>query len=188
MTAKSDQMKGKAKQVAGVVSGDKDLEAEGKNDRRAAEAQAQVERAKSWIEDVIDKVERARLTRPGACSTGSSLSQRRVIEPTTPRLLVNARESVPSVGASCLAAPVPTHDTETEPHQRPEHRSDNRVQPQRPGEAPDKEPELHVLGVLHDEDEQDGKARERSNRPCAEPATTRIRITLLTHQVLLDHV
>ena len=32
MTAKSDQVKGKAKQVTGIVTGDKDLEAEGNAD------------------------------------------------------------------------------------------------------------------------------------------------------------
>jgi hypothetical protein len=35
MTAKSDQVKGKAKQVTGIVTGDKNLEAEGNADRRS---------------------------------------------------------------------------------------------------------------------------------------------------------
>jgi len=57
MSAKTDQMKGKAKEAAGSVTGNKDLEAAGKADRRAGEAKERVDRAKAKIEEVLDKVE-----------------------------------------------------------------------------------------------------------------------------------
>jgi uncharacterized protein YjbJ (UPF0337 family) len=56
----SDQIKGKAKEVTGTVTGDKDLEAEGKADRQAGEAKEKVEQAVDKVEgaaaEVIDKV------------------------------------------------------------------------------------------------------------------------------------
>jgi uncharacterized protein YjbJ (UPF0337 family) len=61
MSAESDQVKGKFKQVAGIVTGDTDLESEGKADRRAGEAKEKIETAKDKIEEVIetakDKIE-----------------------------------------------------------------------------------------------------------------------------------
>jgi uncharacterized protein YjbJ (UPF0337 family) len=55
-----DQIKGKAKEAAGTVIGDKDLEAEGKTDRQAGEAKEKVEHAADKVEgaaaEVIDKV------------------------------------------------------------------------------------------------------------------------------------
>ena len=63
MSAKSDQVKGQVKEAAGVLSGDKDLESEGKTDRRAGEAEEKVDHAKDKVEEVIDlaknKVEQA---------------------------------------------------------------------------------------------------------------------------------
>jgi len=55
MGAESDQLKGKGKQVAGIVTGDADLESEGKADRRAGEAKAKVEDAKDKIGNVVEK-------------------------------------------------------------------------------------------------------------------------------------
>ncbi|MGZ4705317.1 MAG: CsbD family protein [Acidimicrobiales bacterium] len=55
MGAKGDQAKGQAKEVVGKVVGDKDLEAEGKADRRAGEAKEKVEDVKDFVEDVVDK-------------------------------------------------------------------------------------------------------------------------------------
>jgi uncharacterized protein YjbJ (UPF0337 family) len=49
MGGKSDQVKGRAKQAAGVLSGDKGLENEGKVDRAAG-------KAKEKAGDVVDKV------------------------------------------------------------------------------------------------------------------------------------
>ncbi len=55
MRAKTDQMKGRVKEAAGTLSGDKDLEAEGKADRRAGEAKEKVDQAKGKVDEVIDK-------------------------------------------------------------------------------------------------------------------------------------
>ena len=55
MGAKSDQVKGQAKEVVGSLVGDKDLESEGKADRRAGEAKQKLGDAKDIAEDVISK-------------------------------------------------------------------------------------------------------------------------------------
>lgn len=57
MGATGDQAKGKAKEVIGTVTGDKDLEAEGKADRRGGEAKEKLDDAKDKIEEVLHKVE-----------------------------------------------------------------------------------------------------------------------------------
>lgn len=57
MGAKSDQAKGRAKQAAGVLSGSKDLEAEGKSDRRTGEVTEKLDHAKDKVEEAIDKAE-----------------------------------------------------------------------------------------------------------------------------------
>ena len=57
MTGKSDQVKGKAKQVTGIVTGDKDLEAEGNADRLSGETTEKIEHAQGKVHDVIDSVE-----------------------------------------------------------------------------------------------------------------------------------
>ena len=59
MGAKSDQVKGHAKEAAGSLTGDKDLESEGKADRRAGEAKEKVDHAKDNVNDVIDKAKDA---------------------------------------------------------------------------------------------------------------------------------
>jgi uncharacterized protein YjbJ (UPF0337 family) len=57
MTAKSDQVKGKAKQVTGIVTGDKNLEAEGNADRLSGETTAKIEHAQGRVHDAIDNLE-----------------------------------------------------------------------------------------------------------------------------------
>ena len=59
MSAKSDQVKGHIKEAAGVVSGDKDLESEGKRDRRTGEVEEKIDHAKDKVEEVVDKAKDA---------------------------------------------------------------------------------------------------------------------------------
>lgn len=59
MGAKGDELKGKAKETAGIVTGNEDLESEGKADRRSGEVKEKVEHAKDKIEEVIDKTKDA---------------------------------------------------------------------------------------------------------------------------------
>ena len=54
MGAKGEQVKGQAKEAVGSLVGDKDLESEGKSDRRAGEAKGKVESAKDKVEEAID--------------------------------------------------------------------------------------------------------------------------------------
>ena len=56
MSAKSEQVKGHAKEAAGVLTGDKNLESEGKTDRRTGEAEEKIDHAKDKVEEAIDKV------------------------------------------------------------------------------------------------------------------------------------
>jgi uncharacterized protein YjbJ (UPF0337 family) len=62
MGAESDQVKGKAKQAAGIITGNEKLESEGKSDRRTGEAKEKVEQAKDKIEEKLeltkDKIEK----------------------------------------------------------------------------------------------------------------------------------
>ena len=55
MSGESDQVKGRAKEAAGVLTGNEDLEAEGRTDRRAGEAEEKVEHAKDKVDEVINK-------------------------------------------------------------------------------------------------------------------------------------
>ena len=57
MAGKTDKIKGKAKETTGVLTGNKDLESEGKDDRRAGEAKEKVGRAKKKVEELLDKAE-----------------------------------------------------------------------------------------------------------------------------------
>ena len=57
MSGKSDQVKGQVKEAAGVLTGDKDLESEGKADGRAGEAKEKLDDAKDKIKDVVDDAE-----------------------------------------------------------------------------------------------------------------------------------
>ena len=54
MSGQSDQVKGHLKETAGIITGDKDLEAEGKSDRKIGEAETQVEHAKDKVDDVVE--------------------------------------------------------------------------------------------------------------------------------------
>jgi uncharacterized protein YjbJ (UPF0337 family) len=56
MAGKSDQLKGKAKEAVGDLTGNKDLKSEGKADRRAGEAKEKVGHAKDKVEEVIENV------------------------------------------------------------------------------------------------------------------------------------
>jgi uncharacterized protein YjbJ (UPF0337 family) len=55
MAGKTDQVKGRVKEAVGSLTGDKDLESEGKADRRAGETKEKVANAKDKVEEVIDK-------------------------------------------------------------------------------------------------------------------------------------
>lgn len=57
MGEKSDQVKGRVKEAAGVLTGDTELESEGKADRRAGEAKEKVGHVKDKVEAVIEKAE-----------------------------------------------------------------------------------------------------------------------------------
>jgi uncharacterized protein YjbJ (UPF0337 family) len=57
MAGKTEQVKGQAKEAVGSLTGNKDLESEGKADRRAGEAKEKVGHAKDKVEEVIEKVE-----------------------------------------------------------------------------------------------------------------------------------
>ena len=56
MGATSDKVQGQAKEVAGIVTGDKDLEAEGKSDRKVGEAEEKVDDVKDRVTDFVDTV------------------------------------------------------------------------------------------------------------------------------------
>jgi uncharacterized protein YjbJ (UPF0337 family) len=49
----TDDVKGKAKQVAGEVTGDKDLESRGKSERAVAEVGQRVDQARSKVEEIV---------------------------------------------------------------------------------------------------------------------------------------
>lgn len=57
MAGKTEHVKGQAKEAVGSLTGDKDLQAEGKADRQAGEAKEKVGHAKDKVEEVIEKVE-----------------------------------------------------------------------------------------------------------------------------------
>ena len=48
-----DEVKGRAKQATGVLTGDKDLEREGKVDRVAGAVKEKVDVARDWIADEV---------------------------------------------------------------------------------------------------------------------------------------
>lgn len=56
MSGRTDRVKGRAKQAFGILTGNKDLESEGKADRRTGEAKENVDHAKDKVDEVIDKV------------------------------------------------------------------------------------------------------------------------------------
>jgi uncharacterized protein YjbJ (UPF0337 family) len=54
--SKSDDVKGRVKEAAGVLTGDKDLEREGKADQVGAKVKEGAEKAKDKVEDAVDAV------------------------------------------------------------------------------------------------------------------------------------
>ena len=56
MNTQSDQIKGHAKSVTGIVTGNKDLQAEGDAETRKADAAARVDDAKDKVADVVENV------------------------------------------------------------------------------------------------------------------------------------
>jgi uncharacterized protein YjbJ (UPF0337 family) len=53
---KTDKAKGRVKEAAGALTGDKDLESEGKADRAAGEVKEKVGDVKDTVEKAVDKV------------------------------------------------------------------------------------------------------------------------------------
>jgi uncharacterized protein YjbJ (UPF0337 family) len=56
MAGNADQMKGKAEEAVGDLTGNKDLKSEGTADRQAGEAKEKVGKAEEKVEEAIDKV------------------------------------------------------------------------------------------------------------------------------------
>ena len=56
MSGKTDDLKGRAKEAAGDLSGDDDLPREGKADQTKGKVKEKVDDAKNWVEDKVDKV------------------------------------------------------------------------------------------------------------------------------------
>jgi uncharacterized protein YjbJ (UPF0337 family) len=54
--AKSDDVKGRVKEAAGVLTGDKDLENEGKADQAGAKVKEGAEKVKEKVDDAVDSV------------------------------------------------------------------------------------------------------------------------------------
>ena len=57
MSAQSDQAKGHAKEAAGLLTGDEELQAEGKAERVAGEAAERTDKVKDTVEGGLDKVQ-----------------------------------------------------------------------------------------------------------------------------------
>jgi uncharacterized protein YjbJ (UPF0337 family) len=55
VSGKTDRVKGRAKEIAGTVVGDKDLESEGKTDRRAGEMKEKLDHAQDKVKEMISK-------------------------------------------------------------------------------------------------------------------------------------
>jgi uncharacterized protein YjbJ (UPF0337 family) len=55
MSGKTDQIKGRVKESAGALTGDKDLKSEGKSDQRSGKAKESLDHAKGKVEDLTDK-------------------------------------------------------------------------------------------------------------------------------------
>jgi uncharacterized protein YjbJ (UPF0337 family) len=56
--SKTDDMKGRVKEAAGVVTGDKDLEHDGKMDQAGAKVKETAEKAKDKVDEVVDAVKK----------------------------------------------------------------------------------------------------------------------------------
>ena len=55
MGAKTDDLKGRAKEAAGALTGDEDLKREGKRDQMGASIKNKLEDAKESVEEAVDK-------------------------------------------------------------------------------------------------------------------------------------
>ena len=58
MEGKIDELKGRAKEAAGDLTDNKDLQREGKTDKAAGKVKQKVEGAKDWVEDKIDDIKK----------------------------------------------------------------------------------------------------------------------------------
>jgi uncharacterized protein YjbJ (UPF0337 family) len=58
MDGKMDEMKGRAKEAAGDLTDDRDLQREGKADQASGKLKQKVEDAKDWVEDKIDDIKK----------------------------------------------------------------------------------------------------------------------------------
>jgi uncharacterized protein YjbJ (UPF0337 family) len=56
MNTQSDQVTGHAKTVAGIVTGNKDLQDKGDAETRTADAAAHIDDAKDKVEEVVDHI------------------------------------------------------------------------------------------------------------------------------------
>ena len=56
MAGKTDQMKGKAKEAVGDLTGNKDLKSAGKADRQAGEVKEKAGKVEEKVDEGIDKV------------------------------------------------------------------------------------------------------------------------------------
>ena len=72
MSAQSDQAKGHAKEAAGLLTGNEDLQAEGKAERVAGETQERTDKVKDKVEGGLDKVQHALNDVAGQGQEGSS--------------------------------------------------------------------------------------------------------------------
>ena len=54
MSGKTDDMKGRAKEAVGDLTGDKGLQREGKADQATGAVKDKVEGAKDWVEDRVE--------------------------------------------------------------------------------------------------------------------------------------
>ncbi|WP_082538187.1 CsbD family protein [Angustibacter sp. Root456] len=59
MSGKSDKAKGRVEEAAGVLSGDEELQAEGKRDQLAGKAKNKTAQAEQKVEHGIDKAKEA---------------------------------------------------------------------------------------------------------------------------------
>jgi uncharacterized protein YjbJ (UPF0337 family) len=58
MAGKIEKSKGKVKEAVGSLTGNKELDSEGKIDRRAGEAKEKIRRVKNKVEEAAEKTER----------------------------------------------------------------------------------------------------------------------------------
>jgi uncharacterized protein YjbJ (UPF0337 family) len=57
MNAQEAQIQGHIKEIAGIMADDKELEKQGKSERRSAEVQGKVDQAKDAVHDAVDKAQ-----------------------------------------------------------------------------------------------------------------------------------